>query len=77
MQNQIKYQVDFLAIVYFVLLVMLGWLNIYAADYDPELNNSIFSLDQSAAKQMLWISASILLIAIVFILDYRFYESFG
>jgi rod shape determining protein RodA len=77
MQNQIKYQIDFLAIVYFVLLVMLGWLNIYAADYDPELNNSIFSLDQSAAKQMLWISASILLIAIVFILDYRFYESFG
>ena len=77
MRSQNRYQIDTLSVVYFLSLVVLGWFNIYAADYDLDRNVSFFDLNQSATKQLIWIGASTLLIAVIFILDYRFYDSFG
>jgi len=56
---------------------MLGWINIYAADYNLDGNTPFFDLNQSSTKQLIWIGASFFLIAVIFILDYRFYDSFG
>ena len=56
---------------------MLGWINIYAADYDLDGTTPFFDLNQSSTRQLLWIGASFFLIAVIFILDYRFYDSFG
>ena len=77
MRNQNRYQIDPLSVVYFLSLVTLGWVNIYAADYDLDNTVSFFDLSQSATKQLIWIGTSFLLIAVIFILDYRFYDSFG
>lgn len=77
MRSQNRYQIDTLSVVYFLSLVVLGWINIYAADYDLDRTTSFFDLNQSATKQLIWIGASFLLIAVIFILDYRFYDSFG
>ena len=77
MRSQNRYQIDTLSVVYFLSLVVLGWINIYAADYDLDRTASFFDLNQSATKQLIWIGASFLLIAVIFILDYRFYDSFG
>ena len=77
MRSQNKYQVDTLSVVYFLSLVLLGWINIYAADYDLDGTTSFFDLNQSSTKQLLWIGASLFLITVIFILDYRFYDSFG
>ena len=77
MRNQNRYQIDTLSLVYFLSLVTLGWVNIYAADYDLDNSVSFFDLSQSATKQLIWIGTSFLLIAVIFILDYRFYDSFG
>ncbi|MFY0687829.1 MAG: rod shape-determining protein RodA [Cyclobacteriaceae bacterium] len=70
-------QIDWLTIFIYLTLVVLGWFNIYAADYDPELNQSMFSLSQSSGKQLLWIGTAMVLIIIVLALDYRFYEQFS
>ena len=77
MRSQNRYQTDTLSVVYFLSLVALGWINIYAADYDLENAVSFFDLNQSATKQLIWIGASFLIIAIIYILDYQFYDSFG
>ena len=77
MRSQNRYQIDTLSVVYFLSLIVLGWFNIYAADYDLDRNVSFFDLNQSVTKQLIWIGASALLIAVIFILDYRFYDSFG
>ena len=77
MRSQNRYQVDTLSVVYFLSLVLLGWINIYAADYDLDGTTPFFDLNQSSTKQLLWIGTSFFLIAVIFILDYRFYDSFG
>ena len=77
MRSQNRYQIDTLSVVYFLSLVLLGWINIYAADYDLDGTTPFFDLNQSSTKQLLWIGASFFLITVIFILDYRFYDSFG
>jgi rod shape determining protein RodA len=77
MRSQNRYQVDTLSVVYFLSLVLLGWINIYAADYDLDGTTPFFDLNQSSTRQLIWIGASFFLIAVIFILDYRFYDSFG
>lgn len=55
---------------------MLGWLNIYAAEYDPDQQQNIFDLGTSAGKQLMWIGTSVLIAWGVFFIDFRFFDSF-
>jgi rod shape determining protein RodA len=68
---------DLVAIGLFVLLVLLGWVNIYAAEYNHEDPQSIFSLSTSAGKQLLWIGTAMLIGFFVYVLDYKFFDSFA
>jgi rod shape determining protein RodA len=68
-------QIDWLTIGIYTLLVLGGWLSIYAADYDPDINQSIFSLSHSSGRQVIWILTSVLLITFIFLLDFRIFES--
>ncbi|TAG51522.1 MAG: rod shape-determining protein RodA [Cytophagales bacterium] len=56
---------------------MLGWLNIFAAVYDPELHPSIFDLGLNCGKQMLWIGTAIVLLLVIMLIDHRFFETFA
>ncbi len=66
--------VDWLTIALFLILVLMGWGNIYAAVYDEE-HASIFDLSQRYGKQLMWIGTSILIIAVIFILDGSIYQT--
>jgi rod shape determining protein RodA len=68
--------IDWLTVVTYLLLVSLGWMNIYAAVYN-EQHTSIFDISQRYGKQMVWILAALVLIIIVFILDSKFYSFFA
>ncbi|WP_245816852.1 MULTISPECIES: rod shape-determining protein RodA [Reichenbachiella] len=65
-----------MVLLYFA-MVILGWVNIYAAVYEEELASSMFSLSFNPGKQLVWIGTSILLIIGVISLDYKFFDSFG
>lgn len=69
--------VDWLTVLFYFLLVTWGWLNIYAAVYDPEAVTSIFDLSINSGKQLLWIGTAVLLLSFILLIDYRFYESFA
>jgi rod shape determining protein RodA len=58
-------------------IVILGWLNIFAAVYDESLNQNIFDLSLNSGKQLIWIASSVVLIALIMSLDYKFYDTFG
>lgn len=68
--------VDWATIIIYFLLVILGWLNIYAAVYNDE-SPSIFTISQKYGKQMLWIGASLFLIMIIFLIDSNFFSFFS
>ena len=50
-------RVDWTSVLVYVLLVLMGWLNIYAAVYD-ESHASIFDLTQRYGMQLVWIASS-------------------
>ena len=76
-QSSIANKVDWLTVVVYFALVILGWLNIYAAIYDEEVQTSIFDWSTNSGKQFLWILSSIIIIIVILTVDFRFYDSFA
>ena len=67
---------DWITILLYLLLVFLGWINIYASVYSPE-HQDIFDISQRYGKQLLWIGLSVLIIIVIFLIDVRFYSFFS
>ncbi|MFA8298680.1 MAG: rod shape-determining protein RodA [Hyphomicrobiales bacterium] len=67
---------DGITIILTLLLMFIGWINIYAAVYD-EAHSSIFDLSQRYGKQLLWIVASCGLGIIILMLDTKFVPAFS
>lgn len=70
-------RIDWMTVLLYAIMVLLGWTSIYAAVYDEEVNQSLVSLNYNPGKQLLWIATSLLLIIGVMSLDFKFYSSFG
>lgn len=70
-------KIDWITVLVFGALVLAGWLNIYAAEYDPDIDQSIFDFGTSAGKQFIWICAAVVIALIIFIFDYKFFDSFA
>jgi rod shape determining protein RodA len=68
--------IDKTTIVLFLLLVIMGWINIYAAVYNEE-HSGLIDLSQRYGKQFLWIVASLVLAVFIVIIDNRFYFFFS
>ncbi|HRI78140.1 MAG TPA: rod shape-determining protein RodA [Cyclobacteriaceae bacterium] len=76
-EDNISGSLDWATIGLYLVLVLLGWMNIYAVVYDEEVHQSIFSLTLNSGRQLLFIVASFLIIMGIVILDMRFYETFA
>ncbi len=60
----------------FLLMVIMGWLNIYAAVYNED-HQSIFDLSQSYGKQTIWIGGALILALMILVIDGKFYAAFS
>lgn len=68
---------DWVTVSIYLILVLLGWLNIFAAVYDETANQSIFDLSLNSGRQLMFIAASFIIILGILIVDMRFYEAFA
>lgn len=68
--------IDWFTVILYLALVIMGWINIYAAVYNEE-HSSIFDLSQRYGKQMLWIVASLVFIIAIMLLESKFYAFFA
>ncbi len=75
-RNNIWANLDWLTAFMYLLLIILGWVNIYAAVYNEE-HSSILDMSQRYGKQLLWIIAALVLAFVLLILDSNFYVSFA
>lgn len=60
----------------YLVLVLIGWINIYAAVYKDEYK-SIFDISQSYGKQMIWIISSVIIALMILIIDGKWYSTFA
>jgi rod shape determining protein RodA len=68
--------IDWLTILLYTILVVLGWLTIYSAVYQGEGQN-IFSSTTNSSRQFQWMIASIVLASVILIIDSRFFATFA
>ncbi len=60
----------------YLALVLIGWINIYAAVYNEE-HRSIFDLSQNYGRQLIWIVTSVVLALFILVMDAKFYNAFS
>ncbi len=67
---------DWVLIGIYFLLVIFGWINIYAAVYNSD-HSSILDMSQRYGKQLLWIVASFVIILLIMLVDPKFFNQFS
>lgn len=71
-----KLQLDWWTILCYLLLISIGWVNIYSASLN-ENTTTFVDLNQTYFKQLIWIGLSVLLIIFILSLESKFYERFS
>ncbi len=74
-QNTLK-SLDKSILILYLLLIMIGWFNIYSIEY-TEAQKHFLNLNTSYGKQFFWIVSSLVIAAIVLIMDVRFFTGFS
>lgn len=74
--NSMFYGVDLVTVFTYLVLVLLGWLNIYAAVYNEE-HQSIIDTSQKYGKQLIWIGTAFIIATSILIIDANFYTVFA
>jgi len=74
-QNKFWKSIDMPIILLYITLVLIGWLNIYAAVFD-ESHASIFDLEKNYGKQLLWIATALFIGLMVLLIDSKFFSVF-
>lgn len=68
---------DALTVAIYVVCVLLGWINVYAAVYNPEVDTRFFDMTTNSGRQFIWIMCSVLIIIAILVIDYKFYDTFA
>ncbi|RIJ46045.1 rod shape-determining protein RodA [Maribellus luteus] len=75
-RSKIWANIDWVTVLLYLVLVFMGWFNIYAAVYDSD-HQSIFDISQRYGKQLLWIGAGAALAIIIMSIETNFYVFFS
>ena len=67
------YNLDWFTVILFLVLITIGWINIYSAEYQEEYS-SIFNANQRYGTQFLFMMVAIGIAIIILIIDSKFYS---
>lgn len=76
-EEDISGKLDWVAVLLYIVMVGLGWLNIFASVYDESVKQTIWDLSLNSGRQLIFIAASFIIILAIVIIDMRFYEAFA
>jgi len=78
MKNQsVKNNLDWISVFIYLLLVIMGWLNIYSSSLSTGDESAVFNLSQFYGKQLMYIILTVPLIIVILSVDGKFYEKFS
>lgn len=69
-------RIDWLTVLFYLLLVGIGWLNIYSSTFSGT-DSSVFDFSQLYGKQLIFIGLSLISILVILALEASFYERFS
>ena len=75
-RNNIFAGIDWITVFLYIILVVFGWINIYAASSN-ENSREIFDFSSRYGKQLIWIGLSVPIIIFVLFFNSKFYEKFS
>jgi rod shape determining protein RodA len=75
-EHSLFFGVDKITVFTYAILVLMGWLNIYAAVYNEDHQN-IFDTTQKYGKQLIWISSAAFSAILILIIDAGFFTVFA
>lgn len=75
-QNKFWKNIDKPVLIIYLLLILIGWINIYAAVYD-ENHQSILDIQRNYGKQLLWIISALFIGFMILLIDSKFYSVFS
>ena len=75
-RNSIVRNLDWGTVVIYLLLVVMGWLNIYAAVYSEE-HSSIVDFSQRYGKQLVWMGLAFVMATVVLLSEAQFFSVFA
>ncbi|MBL7859988.1 MAG: rod shape-determining protein RodA [Cyclobacteriaceae bacterium] len=76
-EADISGKLDWVSVLLYIIMITLGWFNIFASVYDETANQSIFDLSLNSGRQLMFMAASLIIILAIIIIDMRFYETFA
>ena len=68
-------KVDWWTILMYAVLVIIGWLNIYAALFNE--NHTLMDFSQKYGRQLIWISIAFLIAIFILFFNWKFFEGFA
>lgn len=75
-RNSLIGRIDWITVLIYLALVMVGWFSIFSAKYN-ELHPSIFDFSMEYGKQLVWIGAALLIGFVVLLIDAKFFNVFS
>lgn len=75
-KDNVWQNVDWITIGLYLAMMLIGWINIYAAVYNEE-HKSIVDMTQRYGKQLMWIGAAIFIAVLMINTDSKFFVTFA
>ncbi len=75
-QSKFLEHIDWFTILLYLILVVMGWISIYAAVYD-ESHSSILDVTQRYGKQLIWMGVAFVIGFIILLMDSKFFTIFS
>ena len=75
-RNRIIGRIDWVTVLIYLSLVIIGWLSIFSTKYN-ELHPSIFDFSMEYGKQLIWIGVALFFGFIILLIDAKFFNAFS
>jgi rod shape determining protein RodA len=75
-RNSLWGNIDWVIVILFIILMLLGWINIYSSVFNQE-HQSILDTSQRYGKQLIWIGAALVIAFFILIIESNFYVFFS
>lgn len=76
-QENVSRGLDWITVLIYAIMVLFGWMNIFAAVYDVQNDSVIFDMSINSGKQLMWIGTALFLITAVMTTEVKFFEGFA